>query len=577
MGAQCCKSMVSLQAIRTSPPPALGLVSVLGPAANLAAALGVTRTLGEWLTQCGHADVQKTQRFLNPRLAELSNPDAMADRGIAAERLARAVRVGEQIAVFGDYDCDGMTSAAILTEILRELGGRVKPLLASRFDGGYGVSAAALRRILETSCTLLVTCDCGSSDHESLAQLRGLGIDVIVVDHHLVPSEPLPALAFLNPHRPDCGFAYKGMSSCGLVLSVGAALRTELGRPLDLRRWLDLVAIGTIADVAPLNGDNRSLVRAGLRALAEGRRPGVRALMQQARMECGASLASEDVSFRLAPRLNAPGRLGAPDAALELLMASTAERAELLAAQLEQASIERKAQQERMIAEAIEEVTRERYDEGGAIVVGREGWNHGIVGIVAGRLATRYRCPVVVVGFHQGLGRGSVRGPTGSRLHDALTLCEGTLRRFGGHQAAAGVELDAARLPAFREAFSAAVARVAALHPATVRTHGARVALAAEDDPYRVLADFALLEPCGELNPAPELVIEARVLVAREVTGGHLKLELELATGRRMGAFGLNMGARAPSIVGTATVAGRLRPDRYRGGDAVELCLEEIL
>ncbi len=545
-------------------------------AQRLAETLKVSRTLGDWLLQRGHTDLGSTERFLNPRLAELSAPDNMADRAAAAERLASAVRRSERIVVFGDYDCDGMTAAAILTEVLRALGGDVVPLIATRFDGGYGLSQAALNRVIACNPALVVTCDCGSSDHERLAALATRGIDTIVIDHHLVPDEPLPTRAFLNPHRGDCGFAYKGLASCGLVLSLAAALRTALDKKLDLRAWLDLVAIGTVADVAPLDGDNRSLVRAGLRRLSEGHRPGLRALLQAARLLGGPFVSAEDIAFRLAPRLNAPGRLGAPDPALELLLARDSDSAELLAAQLEQASTERRAQQARIIAEAIEEIRRERYDERAAIVVGREGWNHGIVGIVAGRLAEDYQRPTVVFGFCDGIGRGSVRGPAGSRLHDALSACQSLVLRFGGHQAAAGVELEIGQLPAFREAFEAAVAGAS---PQAERSSAPPplVWLDRADDPGRVLKDFALLEPCGPQNPLPCLLIEGDVLVAREVTGGHLKLELELGSGRRLGAFGVNMAERATSLGQSVTVQGRLRPDRYRGGDAVELFVERIL
>ncbi len=243
----------------------------------LSRALGCSVTLASWLVQRGHVEAEKTRSFLNPRLAELTAPDAMLDRKAAAERIARAVREGQRIVVFGDYDCDGMTSAAIFTEALRALGGQVTPVLASRFDGGYGLSQAALDRVLSHQPGLLVTCDCGSSDHASLQQLGPLGVDGVVVDHHLVPEAPLPALAFLNPHRPGCGFPYKGLASCGLALSVLAAVRAELGKALDLRPLLDLVAIGTIADVAPLDGDNRALVRAGLRCWGCAR-PGSRAV-----------------------------------------------------------------------------------------------------------------------------------------------------------------------------------------------------------------------------------------------------------------------------------------------------------
>lgn len=262
-----------------------------GPEAReLATALGLTTTVADLLVRRGHQDLEATRRFLDPKLLHLTRPDAMADRLVAADRLARAVRERERICVFGDYDCDGITATAVTTEVLTLLGGDVVPVLASRYAGGYGLSAGARTRIEETGARVLVTCDCGSSDHESLEQLRRQGIDAIVIDHHLVPEEPLPVLAFLNPQRKECGFPYKSLASCGLALSLGAAVRAALGSTLDLRRVLDLVAIGTIADVVALDGDNRALVRAGLRMLEQARRPGIRALLENARIDPGASI-----------------------------------------------------------------------------------------------------------------------------------------------------------------------------------------------------------------------------------------------------------------------------------------------
>jgi single-stranded-DNA-specific exonuclease len=532
--------------------------------------------VAEWLRSQGHGDSDATRRYLAPKLAHLSSPDGMVDRAAATDRLAHAIRRRERIAVFGDYDCDGITSAAIMTEMLRALGADVTPLLASRFDGGYGVSPAACKRILATGAKVLVTCDCGSSDHPSLAALGARGLDVIVIDHHLVPEEPLPAVAFLNPHRPDCGFAYKGLASCGLALSIGAALRAALGAKLDVRPWLDLVAVGTIADVAPLDGDNRALVRAGLGVLGTLARPGFRALATFAKIDGTVPLSARDIAFRIAPRLNAPGRLGSPDLALELLLARSDSVASDIAARIEAISEQRRDLQEAMAAEAIAEIEREGYGERSAIVIGREGWNFGIVGIVAGRLADRYGRPVVVLAFEGEKGRGSVRGPKGSRLHDALSSIAALLERFGGHQAAAGLEVRRDRLEELREAFEHAVDAHGA--PSGVDDGFAGlVRLVPEDDPFRVATDIERLEPCGHSNPAPRLVVDAQVDDAREVRGGHLKLELSLAGGKRVRGFGVGMGELAATLTGTVTVLGDLRRDTYMGGNAVEIKVERIL
>lgn len=552
------------------PPPAGA------DAERLAAALGLSTTVADFLQRRGHTDVSALERFMAPRLSHLTPPDAMADREAAAQRLADAVQRGETVCVFGDYDCDGITSAAIVTGVLRALGGTAVPLLASRFDGGYGVSASACQRIKSSGATLLVTCDCGSSDHATLADVVKAGLDVVVIDHHLVPDEPLPAVAFLNPHRPECGFPFKHLASCGLALSVMAAVRAKLNRELDLRPWLDLVAIGTIADVVPLVGDNRPLVRTGLERLSRGGRPGVRALLELARVDATVALTGEDVAFRIAPRINAPGRLGPPDLALELLLADSVPAADAIAAQIEQLQVERRAIQDRMLREAIDEVEREGWAERRAIVIGREGWNHGIVGIVAGRLVGRFGKPVIVVGFDGQTGRGSVRGPAGSRLHDALSSVSGVLERFGGHQAAAGVEVRLEKLGELREAFDAAYESIqpgtaSELDPALITR------LAKDDDPRAVLRDLERLEPCGEGNPAPRLAVEADVVSARDVRGGHLKLELELAGARRMAAFAPAMGDRAGTLPSRVTVVGRLRRDAWRGGDAVELKADAIV
>lgn len=541
----------------------------------LARVLGLSITAADALHRAGWGTGDETQRFLEPRLLHLTPPDAMADRDASAERIARAVRAGERICVFGDYDCDGITAAAVMTGVLRALGAKVVPLLATRMEGSYGLSRPALARVLATGATLLITCDCGSSDHERLATARAAGVDALVIDHHLVPAEPLPALAFLNPHRPECGFPYKGLASCGLALSLAAAIRRALGAKLDVRGFLDLVAIGTVADVAPLTGDNRILVRAGLAVLASGARPGLRALAENAKLDLARGVDAEDIAYRIAPRLNAPGRLGDPDLSLELLLEQNPERAIALAAMVEQKSQERRALQDKMVAEALAEIERDRLDTGKGIVLAREGWHAGIVGIVAGRIATRFRRPTIIIALEGERGRGSVRGPSGSMLHDALGRCREALVGFGGHQAAAGVEVSRAQVSALRELWSEAFREL--VEPAGDGGAEATVRLDDRDDPAAVVVDLERLEPCGEANRAPMLLVKGAPLVSSKNLKGHLKIEVNLR-GRAVGGFGFELGALAELVKPgrRVDVVGKLRRDGYRGGDAVELRIERI-
>jgi single-stranded-DNA-specific exonuclease len=502
----------------------------------------------------------------------------MVDRTAAAERIARAIRERERVCVFGDYDCDGITSTAILTQVIQTLGGVVTPLVASRFDGGYGVSPAAARRIRATEAKLLVTCDCGSSDHATLGPLRDEGMDIVVIDHHLVPDTPLPVNAFLNPHRPECGFAYKGLASCGLALSIAAAVRTELGVDLDVRRWLDLVAIGTIADVAPLVGETRLLVGAGLERLSHAERPGLRALFELAKVARGMPISGRDVAFRIAPRINAPGRLGAADAALRLLLADNDAEARAFASEVENQSATRRQIQAEILREAKELIESDGQGSGGALVLGALAWNPGVVGIVAGRLADEYNLPTIVIGFDGDVGRGSVRGPDGFPLHDALSQVQDCLVRFGGHQAAAGLEIERARLPELSQRFTevcAEISRARGKRQATLRDW---IRLDPRETPKQILTDLERLEPCGEKNPRPSLVVSGTVVSARSVNGGHLKLELDLGQHSALGGFAFEKGPMASEIVGrSATVVGDLRWDTFRGGGAVELFVEEIL
>jgi single-stranded-DNA-specific exonuclease len=566
------------------PPLALSPTSVTPPhsrfvltpqdparAGELGRALAVSPLIAQVLLNRGISLEGPAKTFLSPKLAHLTRPDQMADRSLTAERLAEAVRKRERIVVFGDYDVDGTTSAAILSGILEQLGGDVCTLLANRFDGGYGLSDAALDRCLRERPRVLVTCDCGSSDHARVERARDAGVDVIVIDHHLVPAKPLAAVAFLNPHRPVCGFPYKGLCSAGLALSVGAALRQEMKADLDLRPWLDLVALGTIADVAPLDGDNRALVRSGLALLSsEHARPGIVALRELAKIRPGTALSAIDVAFRMTPRLNAAGRLGDPAITLQLLRAQSLTDARLIALQIERMNSERKELERSATKAAIEQLGPSGRERAGLVAAG-EGWHRGVVGISAARLVDRYQRPALAIALHGELGHGSGRAPDGFPLHKALSRAAHLLEGFGGHDAAVGLTVRADRVDALREAFEQACAELSsslgADPPVSVDArlegdHGYALPRASE---------LSLLEPLGEANPEPVFEAYAELLRADVVGSDHLKLTLR-AGGGELGAFGFELGPQKALLqTPRVRVWGSLRPDTYRGNERVEL------
>ena len=545
--------------------------------------LAVSSTLSCLLLQRGLSEPVAARAWLDPKLAHLSSPEQMADREVAADRLARACRVGETVAIFGDYDVDGTTSAALLADALERFGAVPRPLLANRFMGGYGLSHPGLDRALATGATLLVTCDVGSSDHERVQRAKDAGLDVIVVDHHLVPKAPLPALAFLNPHRPECGFPYKGLASVGLVFSLVAAVRARLGSKLDVRPFLDLVALGTVADVAPLDGDNRALVRFGLGLLSSqaGGRPGITALSEAAKIKPGTPVGGIDVSFRLAPRLNAAGRLGAPDLTLALLRSKSLPEARAIAARIEEINTERKDLQNRITEEAVlaaRALATPSRPEVHGVVVGHASWHRGVVGIVAARLVEVTSAPSIVIAFDGdgAHGHGSGRAPSGFPLYEAIQRCAPLLEKFGGHSAACGVTLRRDKLEEFTRAFDDACSALLRERSFVAPVKEIDVTLDGDAFPVPSAGELGLLEPLGHKNPEPRFrVASARIEDAGAVGDGHLKLMLRVGK-TRLPCFGMGLSSELEHLGSTVSLIGGLRPDTYRGGGAVELRIERI-
>ncbi|MBL0213643.1 MAG: single-stranded-DNA-specific exonuclease RecJ [Myxococcales bacterium] len=536
--------------------------------ARLASSLRVRPATARCLVARGVHDPREAQSFVDPRLAALRPPAGLAGLPRAVGRIADAVERGHRIGVFGDYDVDGVTTAALLTSFLRASGAEVEVAVARR-DAGYGFTTGAAAEFARLGCQLVITGDCGTSDLDALQASAALGIDVIVVDHHTVPSADVahPSYALVNPFRTDSTFPFRGMASVGLAFYVAAAVRTELrdrghyrSRPEpDVRDLLDLVALGTIADLVPLEAENRILTALGLRRLQSRVRPGVAALLAAAGVDPEREIDARVVGWKLAPRINAPGRLGAAEPSLALLLAG-ADTAVACAAALEAANTERRAIQERVMGEALEQLGVRSIDtSSSAIVVAGEGWPSGVVGIVAAKLVDLYQRPAFVIGIDPatGVGRGSARTCGGVNLYQALSaaaLVPGCLGRFGGHAAAAGFTIQREQVEALAEALGGACSKLAeGSGPVpSGREIDAEVRLAEVDE--RLATELAGLGPFGQQNPAPMLVTRnARVTAVRRVGdlsrgGGHLKLTVEDDRSTIRSAIGFGLGDREVSV-----------------------------
>lgn len=527
-----------------------------------------TKTISTWLKR-----INQTTDFFQPKLSQLSNHELILERDVVIKRLAQEIKAGGLICLAADYDVDGLSSSSILLECIRACGGRVQYVIASRFLGGYGFSQELADKVLAMKPALLVTCDFGSSNHKQIELMNSHGIDCLVIDHHLVPDEKLPSLGFLNPHRPECPSdpACKDMCSGGLALSVASGLLRELGlnKQIDAKQWLDLVALSTVSDVMPLTGDNRILTRAGLDVISKGTRPGIRALLELSKVEVGATITGRDIGFKLGPAINAPGRLGPPDVIIDLLTARDLPEARELAKQVKEIWDKRRLITDLITEACIKEIDSKGYANDSAIVVGEEHWGHGIVGISAARIVDIFKVPVAVIGSE---GRGSLRGPSGSRLYDALTFSKCHLLKFGGHQSAAGCQVEWKNLDAFRKAFCQFFSENPP-QPSEMSTASSDILeLNPADRLMDVCQELSWLEPCGQGNPRPVLQATGTISTWKLVKGDHIKFSLKLPGGQELPCFKLK--AEQPvnySLGQRVVVQGDLRKNVWNGRATAEM------
>ncbi len=517
----------------------------------------------------GLAAADDIQAFLDPSLERLNPPFGLHDLETAATRLGLSVRRGEPVAVYGDYDADGLTATALLHQFFRELGLTCFPYIPDRLSQGYGLKLETLQE-LKKRAKLMITVDCGISDVREVAWAGEQGLEVIITDHHEVPPELPPALAVVNPKRQGHAYPFGQLAGVGVALLLALGLRAELraegwfkqGPEPNLKSYLDLVALGTAADMMPLVGENRILVRQGLKVLEESRRPGIIALKEAVGLE-GKPISYRDAVFRLAPKLNAAGRLGQARCALELLISDDLAQARPQANYLDNLNRQRQALEEEVLQQAGRLIRQGGLAARPVLVLAQEGWHPGVIGIVAARLAEEYHRPVALVTLTDGQGRGSARSIDGFNLFQGLHACRQTLCKYGGHAAAAGFELAAENLPALQDLLEQAFyEQVGPKPPRPTLKVDAQAEL--PDLNHTFYRHLESLRPFGPGNPAPIVVCMGVECVGSRVVGDkHLRLQLA-QNGHVLEAIAFEMAAAGPPN-GPIDVALSPRLSHYQG------------
>lgn len=540
--------------------------------------LKVSSLTAQLLINRGLVDVDKASYFLSPSLKNLHNPFVMKDMDKAVGRIIRALRDGEGIAIYGDYDVDGTTATALLYLFLKDLGANVGYYIPERLKEGYGLNSPALARLSQKGVRVVITTDCGISNYDEVAFANGLGVDVIITDHHEPPLKLPPAYAILNPKQTHCPFPFKDLAGVGVAFNLVIALRGRLredgrfssGVP-NLKGYLDLVALGSIADMVPLIDENRVFVSYGLELLTRSSRPGVRALKEIS--GCEGVVKTGVVSFQLAPRINAAGRLARADTSVRLLTTEDYGEAKELARILDRENSARQRLEEMILREAIQEIEGGGLKDERAIVLAREGWHPGVIGLVASKLVELYYRPTILISFQGDKGKGSARGIKTFHVLDGLKECSFLLERYGGHKAAAGLTISRDNINAFKSTFSGLMERLKDEDLIPEVSLDAFIHL--EEMNEGVVREMEGLAPFGLANPEPLLGVRGVHIMHSQVVGsGHLRMRVRQKD-FIFNAIAYGLGGMHP-IEGMFEVAFTPYIDEWQGVKELRLKVREI-
>ncbi len=544
----------------------------------LATALSLPEIVSRLLLIRGYVTPEEAKLFLRPKLDRLHDPLGFLSMDKAVDRLSRAVRDKELVFIHGDYDVDGICSTTLLTKAIRAFGGEAMPFIPRRIEDGYDLSDAGVDAAIAAGAKVVVTCDCGTTALAPVARLCQAGIDVIVTDHHL-PGGPLPAcISVLNPKRPGDEYPDKDLAAVGVAFKLALALARALGKNENfVWAMLDLVALATVADVAPLRGENRVFVRYGLKMLAETRIVGLRALIRAAGLD-GKAITAGRIGFILAPRLNAAGRLGHAIRGVELLLTEDEHQANAIARELEELNYKRQEIDRLTLEQAREKVLQLDLDDTFGIVLADESWHPGVIGIVASRLVEEFGRPTVLIALSGDHGKGSGRSISKFDLHGALGECSDLLLRYGGHRAAAGVTVAREKVDAFAARFNE-VARSLLTPEDLVPEVRVDLEVSMDGMDEKLESLFRHFEPFGIGNPTPVLLARNVTIArpARAIGRDGLKLVLDTGTGS-IEAIGWGFAHRIAEFQpgGCVDLAFRLEKDEYRGESRLQARIADI-
>ena len=551
-------------------------------AASLARVLGVSPILAALLISRGYDDESSARSFLTPNNKQIHEPFLMLGMREAVARLEQAIDNQEPILIYGDYDVDGTTGTAVLLRALKLLGAQTGFHVPHRFTEGYGIQQAALERARNEGYKLVVSVDCGIRAHEPLYWARDNGLDVIITDHHLPDGDhgSPPALAVLNPNQVGCNYPDKHLAGVGVAFKLVHALFRERGRESQVAAFMKIVAIGTVADVAKLVGENRAIVALGLKDLAKARNPGLRALMEVAGCGDGKGMTAYDLGFRLGPRINAAGRMDAAKAVVELFDTRDTEEARRLAIHLDTRNEERKVVQQQIIDLAVAELADNGKPGSHVAVIAGEGWHRGVIGIAASKIAERINRPCVVFSIEGDVAHGSGRSIAAYHLLDGLTSCADLFEKFGGHSHAAGVTIRPERIDQLRERLNQHAASCLTaddLEPSVTID----MELRAEDVTFGLTRELQSMEPYGAGNTRPVFCSRGLRLVSEPVVmkDRHLKMRLAGANNRPLEALWWNCiepGQQTPELKGSIELAYTIETSVWNDEIKVQLNVADL-